>query len=79
MHLKILESRKDYSERGHVEGLIMLDSVEEVCLKIRFLLDEAVKNNLTEGILLSGGLDTSILAVVASRFTSLKAVTVRYC
>jgi asparagine synthase (glutamine-hydrolysing) len=35
-----------------------------------------VKNNLTEGILLSGGLDTSILAVVASRFSSLKAVTV---
>jgi len=35
-----------------------------------------VKNNLTEGILLSGGLDTNILAVVASRFTSLKAVTI---
>jgi len=56
----------------------MLDSVEEVCSKIRFLLDEAVKNNLTEGILLSGGLDTSILAVVASRFTSLKAVTIAF-
>jgi len=56
----------------------MLDSVEEVRSKIRFLLEEAVKNNLTEGILLSGGLDTSILAVVASRFTSLKAVTVAF-
>jgi len=37
-----------------------------------------VKNNMAEGILLSGGLDTSILAVVASRFTSLKAVTVAF-
>ena len=33
---------------------------------------------MAEGILLSGGLDTSILAVVASRFTSLKAVTVAF-
>jgi len=61
-----------------VEGLTIPDSVEEICSKIRFLLDEAVKNNLTEGILLSGGLDTSILAVVASRFTSLKAVTIAF-
>jgi len=35
-----------------------------------------VKRNLTDGMLLSGGLDTSILAVIASRYTSLKAVTV---
>jgi asparagine synthase (glutamine-hydrolysing) len=42
------------------------------------LLDNAVKNNLSDGILLSGGLDTSILAVIASRFTSLKAVTVAF-
>ncbi|HID19288.1 TPA: asparagine synthase [Candidatus Bathyarchaeota archaeon] len=37
-----------------------------------------MKNNLAEGILLSGGLDTSILAVVASRFTSLKAFTIAF-
>ncbi|MFQ6095773.1 MAG: asparagine synthase-related protein [Candidatus Bathyarchaeia archaeon] len=55
-----------------------MDDVEEVCSKLRILLEEAVKNNLTEGILLSGGLDTSILAVVASRHTSLKAVTVAF-
>jgi len=61
-----------------VEGLTIMDGVEEVCSKLRFLLEEAVKNNLTEGILLSGGLDTSILAVVASRFTSLKAFTVAF-
>ena len=37
-----------------------------------------MKSNMAEGILLSGGLDTSILAVVASRFTSLEAVTVAF-
>lgn len=42
------------------------------------MLEKAVRENLAEGILLSGGLDTSILAVVASRFTSLKAVTVAF-
>jgi asparagine synthase (glutamine-hydrolysing) len=42
------------------------------------LLEEAVKRNLAEGILLSGGLDTSVLAVVASKFTLLKAFTVAF-
>nr|MDO8099632.1 asparagine synthase-related protein [Candidatus Njordarchaeota archaeon] len=42
------------------------------------LLENAVKNNLADGILLSGGLDTSILAVIASRFISSKAVTVAF-
>lgn len=50
--------------------------INEVCLKLRFLLDEAVKKNLAEGLLLSGGLDTSVLAVIASKFVSLKAFTV---
>jgi asparagine synthase (glutamine-hydrolysing) len=39
------------------------------------LLEKAVERNLTEGILLSGGLDTSILAATASKFRSLKAFT----
>lgn len=50
----------------------------EILLKIRTLLEEAVKRNLAEGILLSGGLDSSILAVLASKFTSLKAFTVGF-
>jgi asparagine synthase (glutamine-hydrolysing) len=53
-----------------------LENIESICSKIRDLLEDAVKRNLTEGILLSGGLDTSILAVIASQFKSLKAVTV---
>jgi len=39
-------------------------------------LDESVERNLAEGILLSGGLDTSILAYLASKWAKLKAFTV---
>ena len=35
---------------------------------VRHILDASVKRNLTEGLLLSGGLDTSILAALASRY-----------
>jgi len=52
------------------------DSVKELTQILRKLLRNAVERNLTEGILLSGGLDTSILAFLASKFTSLKAYTV---
>lgn len=52
-----------------------MGGVNEICLKLRLLLEEAVKRNLAEGILLSGGLDTSVLAVIASKFVSLKAFT----
>ena len=56
----------------------MLTDVDEVCSKLRILLEKAVENNPAEGILLSGGLDTSILAVIASKFISLKSVTVAF-
>ncbi|NIM44800.1 MAG: hypothetical protein GTN80_03070 [Nitrososphaeria archaeon] len=52
------------------------ESIESVCTTIRSLLKEAVKRNLTEGILLSGGLDTSILAALTSNYAHLKAFTV---
>ncbi len=47
-----------------------------ICFKLRSLLEKAVKRNLAEGILLSGGLDTSVLALIASKYVSLKAFTV---
>jgi len=56
----------------------VLADIDEVCSKLRDLLEGAVKNNPAEGILLSGGLDTSILAVIASKFISLKSVTVAF-
>jgi len=55
-----------------------MGNLRMVCTKIRLLLEMAVKKNLAEGILLSGGLDTSILAVIASKFVSLEAVTVAF-
>ena len=58
--------------------MTFLDGVEGLVLKIRVLLEGAVKRNLAEGILLSGGLDTSILASIASKFKSLKAFTVAF-
>jgi asparagine synthase (glutamine-hydrolysing) len=40
------------------------------------LIEKAVREKLAEGILFSGGLDTSILALISSKFISLKAFTV---
>ena len=54
----------------------MSGPIDELCFELRFLLEEAIKKNLADGILLSGGLDTSVLAVIASKFVSLKAFTV---
>jgi len=56
----------------------MSGSIDELCFELRFLLEEAINKNLADGILLSGGLDTSVLAVIASKFVSLKAFTVGF-
>jgi len=42
------------------------------------LLEEAIERNMAEGILLSGGLDASVLAVIASRSAPLRAFTVAF-
>jgi asparagine synthase (glutamine-hydrolysing) len=52
--------------------------IDKICSKLRSLLEKAVSRNLSEGILLSGGLDTSILAYIASNHTRLKAFTVAF-
>ena len=54
------------------------DEIEDICSEIQILAEEAVRANASEGILLSGGLDTSILAVIASNFTELRAITVAF-
>ena len=56
----------------------MLKSFDDVCAQIRLLTDKGVKRNLADGILLSGGLDTSILALVASKYKKLAAFTVAF-
>ena len=55
-----------------------MNSIENVCSQIRLLIDKVVKRNLANGILFSGGLDTSIIALVASKYSSLNAFTVAF-
>ncbi|MCS7095450.1 MAG: asparagine synthase-related protein [Nitrososphaerota archaeon] len=50
----------------------MNEKIEEICAEIRMLVERAFEKNLTEGILLSGGLDTSILAAVAAKHKQLR-------
>ena len=47
-------------------------------MELRNLLENAIKNDLGDGILLSGGLDTSIIAVITSKYKSLDAFTVAF-
>jgi len=60
---------EDFQKRSRAEDLTIL------CNRVVKLLDESVERNLTDGILLSGGLDTSILAYLASKRVKLKAFT----
>jgi asparagine synthase (glutamine-hydrolysing) len=53
----------------------MSESINEIGFKLRFLLEKAVHKNLTDGILFSAGLDTSVLATIVSKFARLKAFT----
>ena len=46
-----------------------------LCRRLVKALDESIERNLAEGILLSGGLDTSILAYLTSKRVRLKAFT----
>lgn len=52
------------------------DTEDLVSCRLMKALEESVKRNLAEGILLSGGLDTSVLAYLGSKWTKLKAFTV---
>jgi asparagine synthase (glutamine-hydrolysing) len=52
--------------------------VEANSVKLRELLDISVKKNLSDCILFSGGLDTSVVAAIASSYTQLTGVTVSF-
>lgn len=56
----------------------MGDPIGELCSEVRSLLEKAVARKLGDGILLSGGLDTSVLAVLASKYAHLKAFTIAF-
>lgn len=53
----------------------MSDNLSAFCSKLIKALDESVERNMADGILLSGGLDTSILAYLTSKRAKLKAFT----
>jgi asparagine synthase (glutamine-hydrolysing) len=50
--------------------------VDETCAQLRKLVDVAVERNSARGVLLSGGIDSSVVAAVASRNLKLTGVTV---
>ncbi|MBE0416083.1 MAG: hypothetical protein IBX36_06065, partial [Dehalococcoidia bacterium] len=53
-----------------------MDTAEAICW-LKLLLDEAIKSEKADGVLLSGGLDTSIVALIAKKYVKrLKAFTV---
>jgi asparagine synthase (glutamine-hydrolysing) len=52
--------------------------IGQICSELRRILDRAVERNRAPCMLLSGGLDTSILAAVASRRFMFKAITVAF-
>ena len=60
----------DLQKQPDVKNLAVL------CNRLVKALEESVERNLAEGILLSGGLDTSILAYLASKRAKPKAFTV---
>ncbi len=55
-----------------------MDSINQVCQDLRKLVDNVVQKNLTDGMLFSGGLDTSVVAFVASKFSKLELFTVAF-
>jgi asparagine synthase (glutamine-hydrolysing) len=57
-------------------GSLTEQNLLHVMERLRVLLDGAVQRNLAACILLSGGLDTSILTAVASEHTKLTGITV---
>ena len=52
--------------------------VAQTCKQLRELFEEAVHRNLTDGILLSGGLDTSVITAAADKFGKLRGITVAF-
>ena len=55
-----------------------MDSINKICSEIRQITAKVVQKNLTDGILFSGGLDTSIVAYEAAKHTKLEAFTVAF-
>ncbi|MFA5363686.1 MAG: asparagine synthase C-terminal domain-containing protein [Candidatus Bathyarchaeia archaeon] len=57
------------------ENEALLANVDEVTAKLRDLLEKSVKKNMTEDMLFSGGIDTSILATILSKYVRIRGFT----
>jgi asparagine synthase (glutamine-hydrolysing) len=53
----------------------ILANVNEVAAELRALLEKSVKKNLTKDMLFSGGIDTSILATIVSKYVRIRGFT----
>jgi len=60
---------------GAAEKKDILTNVDEVAAELRALLEKSVKKNLTEDMLFSGGIDTSILATIVSKHVRIRGFT----
>jgi asparagine synthase (glutamine-hydrolysing) len=60
---------------GAAEKEDILANVYEVAAELRNLLEKSVKKNLTEDMLFSGGIDTSILATIVSEHVRIRGFT----
>jgi len=60
---------------GAAEKKDILANVDKVAAELRALLEKSVKKNLTEDMLFSGGIDTSILATIVSKYVRIRGFT----
>lgn len=49
-----------------------------ICLKTREIIGKVVKKNLADGLLFSGGIDTSVIAYEASKHKRITAITIAF-
>jgi asparagine synthase (glutamine-hydrolysing) len=63
---------------GDSDGAENLSQINQICSELRHILERAVERNQGPCILLSGGLDASILAAIAARHFPFKAITVAF-
>lgn len=59
-------------------GMQLQDNEAALLLKTREIIGKVVKKNLAEGLLFSGGIDTSVLALEASKYKRITAITVAF-
>jgi asparagine synthase (glutamine-hydrolysing) len=60
---------------GTAEKEDILANVDEVAAELRELLEKSVKKTLTKDMLFSGGIDTSILATIVSKYVRIRGFT----